>query len=153
MTKTASPPSEPKVLERHVRELDACFNAFRYALSKGMKPPPAEVELSPQGGKALMILAEKSPLTMSDLAEAVDAPLSTVTRIVERLIDKGMAMRSRIEEDRRVVRVEISGAGRKLVQHFMEQRYEMARRMLAALTPGEREIFIELMTKITRPRP
>ena len=117
-----------------------------------MAPPPTEVELSPQDGRALVSLADRGPLTMTDFSEMLGVPLSTATRMVERLIDKGLAMRSRIEDDRRVVRVELSVEGRKLNQHFLEQRYEMGRRMLSALTPGEREIFIELMTKITRPR-
>jgi DNA-binding MarR family transcriptional regulator len=71
--------------------------------------------------------------------------------MVERLADKGLATRSRIEDDRRVVRVELSEEGKKLHQKFLEQRREIVRFMLSSLTHGEREIFIELYTKITRP--
>ena len=153
MTEPATPAiTTTPVPERQLRELDACFDAFRRAMMGRMAPPPTEVELSPQDGRALVSLADRGPLTMTDFSELLGVPLSTATRMVERLIDKGLAMRSRIEDDRRVVRVELSVEGRKLNQHFLEQRYEMGRRMLSALTPGEREIFIELMTKITRPR-
>jgi DNA-binding MarR family transcriptional regulator len=151
-TAVREPASSP-VLERQVRELDACFDAFRRAMMGRMAPPPSEVELSPQSGHALMVLADRGQLTMTDFSEALGVSLSTATRTVERLIEKGLAVRSRIEDDRRVVRVELSEQGRKLTRHFLDQRYEMGRRMLAPLTHGEREIFIELMAKITRPHP
>jgi len=99
-----------------------------------------------------MNLADRGPLTMTDLSETLGVPLSTATRMVERLIDKGLAIRSRIEDDRRVVRVDLSAEGNRLQQTFLEQRRAAGRVMLAPLTHGEREIFIELMTKITRPR-
>lgn len=154
MQKTAArKPVAPPVFERQVRQLDACFDAFRRTMMGRMAPPPSEVELSPQSGYALMVLADRGRLTMSDFAEALGVSLSTATRTVERLIEKGLAIRSRIEDDRRVVRVELSEQGRKLTRHFLDQRYEMGRRMLAPLTHAEREMFIELMRKITGPRP
>jgi DNA-binding MarR family transcriptional regulator len=73
--------------------------------------------------------------------------------MVERLIEKNLAIRSRIEDDRRVVCVELSDEGKRLNQIFLEQRRAAARNMLSPLTHGEREIFLELMTKITRPHP
>ena len=153
MSEPATSTETSPVLERQVRELDACFDAFRRAMMGRMTPPPTEVELSPQDGRALVTLADRGALTMTDFSEALGVPLSTATRMVERLIDKGLAVRSRIEDDRRVVRVELSEQGKTLNQHFLEQRTAMGRRMLSPLTHGEREIFIELMTKITRPRP
>ena len=155
MTNQTTPGSETTpVLERQVRDLDACFDAFRRAMmGRQMPMPPSDVELSPQSGRALITLADRGPIAMTDFSEALGVPLSTATRMVERLIEKGLAVRSRIEDDRRVVRVELSEEGKKLNQHFLEQRTQMGRQMLAPLTHGEREIFIELMTKITRPRP
>jgi len=153
MTQPKRPESETSPeLERQMRELDACFDAFRKMTMRGMAPPPTDIELSPQNGRALLTLADHGPLTMTDFSDRLGVPLSTATRMVERLIEKGLAVRSRIEDDRRVVRVELSEDGRKLNQSFAEHRRAMGRRMLSALTHGEREIFIELMTKMTRPQ-
>ncbi len=118
-----------------------------------MAPPPTDVELSPQDGRALMTLARHGGVTMTDFSEMLGVPVSTATRMVERLIDKGLAVRSRIEDDRRVVRVDLSEEGKKLDQIFAAKRREMGRTMLAPLSHGEREMFLELMNKITRPRP
>lgn len=143
----------PPVLERQLRDLDACFEAFNRVIMRSMAPPATDVELSPQDGRALVTLSGRGPLTMTDFSELLHVPLSTATRVVERLIEKGLAIRSRIEDDRRVVRVELSEEGKKLNRVFLEQRRAIGRNMLSPLTNGEREIFIELMTKITRPRP
>ena len=142
--------SKEGALERQARELDACFDAFRRVMMRSSAPAPSDIELSAQDWRALPTLAYRGRMTMTDLAEALGVPLSTATRLVERLIHKGLVSRSRIEDDRRVVRVELSGDGQKLLQVFMAKRLEMSRSMLSPLTQGEREIFIELMRKITR---
>ncbi|MEO5924993.1 MAG: MarR family winged helix-turn-helix transcriptional regulator [Bryobacteraceae bacterium] len=147
------PNLENPVLEHQLQALDSCFDAIRKIMMRNMAPPQSDVELSPQDGRALMTLADRGRVTMTDFSELLGVPLSTATRQVERLIDKGLAIRSRIEDDRRVVRVELSDEGRRLQQVWLTQRLSMSRTMLEPLTHGEREIFIELMTKITRPRP
>ena len=140
-------------LERQLRELDACFDRFQRLMMRSMAPPATEIELSPQDGRALVTLSGRGPLTMTDFSEQLGVPLSTATRMVERLIEKGLAIRSRIEDDRRVVRVDLSEEGKKLNQKFLEHRRAISKAMLAPLTHGEREIFIELMSKITQPGP
>jgi DNA-binding MarR family transcriptional regulator len=138
-------------LERQLRELDECFDRFQRVMMSRLAPPPTEVELSPQDGRAMMTLSGHGPITMTDFSEMLGVPLSTATRMVERLIEKGLAVRSRIEDDRRVVRVDLSEEGKKLHEKFAEHRRAIGSAMLSPLTHGEREIFIELMSKITRP--
>jgi len=150
-------PDRPEIetsrdLERQLRELDSCFDGFQRVMMRNMAPPATEVELSPQDGRALVALSGRGPIAMTDFSEVLGVPLSTATRMVERLIEKGLAIRSRIEGDRRVVRVELSDEGKSLNEKFAEHRRAMGRVMLSPLTHGEREIFIELMTKITQPR-
>jgi DNA-binding MarR family transcriptional regulator len=139
-------------LERQLRELDACFGRFQRMMMSRLAPPVTDVELSPQDGRALVTLSGRGPITMTDFSELLGVPLSTATRMVERLIEKGLAIRSRIEDDRRVVRVDLSEEGKKLDQKFAEHRRAIGNAMLSPLTHGEREIFIELMSKMTRPQ-
>ena len=138
-------------LERQTRELDACFDRFQRVMMSRTAPPVTDIELSPQDGRALVTLSGRGPITMTDFSELLGVPLSTATRMVERLIEKGLATRSRIEDDRRVVRVDLSEEGKKLHEKFAEHRRAICKMMLSPLTNGEREMFIELMSKITRP--
>lgn len=86
---------------------------------------------------------------MSDLAERLDLPLSTATNRVERLVRNGILRRERSELDRRIVEISLSDHGRELVTAGDEIRLSMGRAMLAALSPGEREILLELMQKMS----
>ena len=56
-----------------------------------------------------------------------------------------------LESPRRVVRVDLSEEGKKLNRKFLEHRRKISKAMLSPLTHGEREIFIELMSKIASP--
>jgi DNA-binding MarR family transcriptional regulator len=116
----------------------------------------ASLELSREEMRALIILdpggldSDKHSIMMSNLAESLGVPLSTATHTVDRLVAKGLVQRNRSEEDRRVVQVEMSAYGRKLQEEFREKRKLMACSWLEPLSSGEREVFLELMSKITR---
>ncbi len=117
----------------------------------------AALEISREEIRALLILdsgehatGERLRMMMSSLAESLGVPLSTATHTVDRLVAKGLVLRNRSEEDRRVVQVEMSDYGRKLQEEFRDKRKLMACSWLEPLSSGEREIFLELMSKITR---
>jgi len=86
---------------------------------------------------------------MSDLAAALGVPLSTATHTVDRLVEKGLVVRNRSEQDRRVVQVEMSDPGKALQASLRSKHQAMARSWLAPLSPGERETFLDLMAKIS----
>jgi DNA-binding MarR family transcriptional regulator len=89
---------------------------------------------------------------MSDLARILNMALSTATNTIDKLVGKGLVERSRGDEDRRVVQVGLSDRGTQLYESFLECQLAMGRTMLEALSHGEREIFLELMAKMTGPQ-
>ncbi len=137
-------------LERQARDLVTCMEAMRRRMSQRMPWKGVPAGLSVQDIKAFAVLADQGAVTMSDYAKAMGTPLSTATHAVERLVAKGIAVRFRVESDRRIVQVDLSEKGRKMRHTFDQARLDMGRAMLSPLTKGEREIFLELMTKIAR---
>ncbi|MBV9265473.1 MAG: MarR family transcriptional regulator, partial [Acidobacteriaceae bacterium] len=129
-----------------VSNLDTLFHRLLFPRA----PVEPEVELSRRDVRSLWTLAHRGALNMSDFAEALDLPVSTATHIVDRLVKKSLVIRRRSESDRRVVEVELSQAGNRLERTHLAYRLAMARDMLKPLTPGEREIFLELMEKMSR---
>ena len=120
------------------------------------QPPRAtqpEVELSHAEFRLVAVLGHKSSAIMSDLAGMLNVPLSTATHTVDKLVAKGLVERGRADRDRRIVLVELSEKGRQLHQSCLECQLAMGRTMLEALSPGEREIFLELMVKMTQQAP
>jgi DNA-binding MarR family transcriptional regulator len=126
--------------------LDALFQ--RLVLPRQPAAGP-DLECSREEIRAMILLASRGRTIMSDFAEALGVPLSTATHTIDRLVYKGLAVRSRSEEDRRVVQVEMSEHGKKLQAAFRIKRQAVARSWLAPLCPGERAAFLELMAKIT----
>jgi DNA-binding MarR family transcriptional regulator len=125
--------------------LDALFR--RLMLTR----QPAEeqsLELSREEIRALILLRSSGRSIMSDFAGALGIPLSTATHTIDRLVQKGLVMRVRSDEDRRIVQVEMSEPGKKLHTALRAKHQAMALSWLEPLSPNERETFLSLMAKI-----
>jgi DNA-binding MarR family transcriptional regulator len=59
--------------------------------------------------------APGAPLPMHEVAERLDVSAALTSRMVKRLVDRGLVQRTRGEADRRVTRIVISPAGRGLL--------------------------------------
>src|SRR5512135_3760582 len=57
---------------------------------------------------------QPEPITMGDLSRILGVPFSTATRMVDWLVDNGYVQRLADPDDRRVVRVELTEAGKEL---------------------------------------
>lgn len=93
------------------------------------------------------------PRRMSDLAECAQISQTSLTGIVDRLVERGLVERIRSDEDRRVVEVALTEDGRaeKLASHA-----NMLRRIddvLSPLSSEERREFARLVSRITHGRP
>jgi DNA-binding MarR family transcriptional regulator len=90
----------------------------------------------------------EGPITMGELSRDLNVPLSTATRTMDWLVENGYAQRLPDPQDRRIVRVGLTDAGREVyatVNQFFMERIEQ---ILGQLTPGERETFISLFCKV-----
>ncbi|MBI4494985.1 MAG: MarR family transcriptional regulator [Chloroflexi bacterium] len=96
----------------------------------------------------VVLARQQEPLTMGQLSEALAVPLSTATRMVDWLVESSYVERLADPEDRRIVRVALTEAGRELYQAihaFMQQRLEQ---LLRQFTAEEREQLIVLLRKL-----
>ncbi len=90
----------------------------------------------------------QEPMTMGEVGQALDVPLSTATRIVDLLVENGYVQRVPDPDDRRVVRVTLTDTGLEMyrtIEGFIRKRVE---RLLQVLTPEEQETLIGLMRKL-----
>src|SRR4051812_32150432 len=85
----------------------------------------------------LYMLVSRGRLPMSRLAEQLDVSLPNVRGIVERRVERGFVERTRPEDDRRVVEVGITAAGREVIDEIDTiKRQEMAN-IIRRLTPDQ----------------
>jgi DNA-binding MarR family transcriptional regulator len=89
--------------------------------------------------RALVVLAARGPQGTAELAAALAVTPSTVTRLCDRLVRKGLVRRHRQAGDRRSVRIALTGAGRHLVAEVSRRRRAELARLLGALPPDQHE--------------
>jgi DNA-binding MarR family transcriptional regulator len=69
---------------------------------------------------AIKVIAESAPIKVSELARRMYLHPATVVGILDRLEGRGMVSRTRSKEDRRVVEVDLTDAGKSLVTQAPE---------------------------------
>jgi DNA-binding MarR family transcriptional regulator len=100
----------------------------------------APEDITPSQLSALSVMARDGRLTLRQLAVAERVQPPTITRIVDRLEQKGLAIRIPSEEDRRVAFVEPTAAGRTLVETIRRDRDAYLARRLRTFSAEEREL-------------
>lgn len=113
------------------------------------KNPSCCDSLSTQEIRVLRTIGREKCCIMSGLAGAIRLSLSSVTGLIDRLVEKKLVCRDRSNDDRRVVQVELTDEGRELHQAASEGRLEFARDLLKTLSAEEQESLVSLLGKIS----
>ncbi len=90
----------------------------------------AQFGITAAQGVALLAFPEESAIGMNELSQSMGLANSTMTRMVDTLVAKGLVHRRQGEEDRRVVRVALSAQGRELQRTLEAARREMVQQIL-----------------------
>ncbi|MHB8718584.1 MAG: MarR family winged helix-turn-helix transcriptional regulator [Candidatus Dormibacteria bacterium] len=103
---------------------------------------------SPAQLHVLGVLAETGPVTVSSLASQLGISAPSASAIVDRMVDTGLVERERSDEDRRVVTVAISPAGRSVIEQVIGGRREMLVRVLGQLSEDELSDTIRILARL-----
>jgi DNA-binding MarR family transcriptional regulator len=134
---------------RHVAAFIAHVDVLADRLRVRRRPQDAGVhECSPRELRALNELGRRGSMTMSDIAEVLDVPLSTATRTVERLVAKGLVDRKQSARDRRVVEVRFSRRGKRINQFVIDSRNAAAHALLDPLAAGDRDWLVTQLARL-----
>ena len=89
-------------------------------------------------GSALGTLYSSDGLTIGELARAERVKPSTMTVAVDRLQRDGYVRRANDSRDKRLVRVEITEAGRQMVEHGRSDKAAFLERRMQEFGPSDR---------------
>ena len=108
--------------------------------------------ITPQQFNIFRILRGSAPRPISTLQirERMLDRMSDTSRIVDRLVLKGLASKKTCASDKRLVDISITDAGLKLLQRLDAKNAEMDA-ILGALTPEEISTLNKLLDKIRKP--
>jgi DNA-binding MarR family transcriptional regulator len=140
-----------KTTKSMARELSAHFHVIREKLHGIDKHNAATAQvINFQEAHLLMSIGTKGPLTMSEISRTLQLTLSSVTAVVDKLEQKKFVRRVRDAVDRRLVRVELTTAGRKFYNLVESAHLTLTDSMLKILDPAEQEVFLALFRKISQ---
>lgn len=107
-------------------------------------------EATPSMTSALTAVVALGEPTLGELAAAERVTAPTATKIVARLEDAGLVAREQDAEDRRVVRVRLTAAGRRFVERTRARAGAYMARRLQTLSEEERAVLAEAVPVLER---
>lgn len=96
----------------------------------------------------LLCVLAAGPRRMAELARCFGVEKAALTGLVDRAERRGLAKRSPVPDDRRALRVTLTDAGRRAAAAFHTDMTQELTRLLAPLSPADRENFRSAMGMI-----
>ena len=129
------------------RRILAAYNE----ISKSINPAQLlKVSLTSSQIKVLSTFSDQGVFTMTELSRANGVSVSTMTGMVDRLIQGGLLERQRDGADRRIVLVGLSAAGKKMLDHLIKVRRRELEKFLVNLTRYEVREFRDSIETVAR---
>jgi DNA-binding MarR family transcriptional regulator len=110
--------------------------------------PPGDISLTTAA--TLARLTNDGPMRLTELAAAEHVTQPAMTQLVSRLERDDLAERRGHPDDRRLVMVHVTDAGRRLIAGRRSARAEQLTALLAQLTPDERTAIAAALPAIDR---
>jgi len=119
---------------------------FTRAISEALKP----ADISPTQYNVLRILrgAGKKGWTCSEIGERMVTRDPDITRLLDRLVGRGLVERDRSNEDRRVVNVRITKKGNKMLSDIEPMLKHLDERLVGRLSEERLKLLIELLEEV-----
>ena len=132
-------------------DIDELINLFAHN-SKKLFFPEEWINLDLKFSKSeiftLLLLDKSSEITMTELADNINAPMSTATGIADRLVKNNYIERARNKEDRRTVILKITKKGNQFVKDMKDIISKYANVIINDLTEEEKEFSFKIIFKI-----
>ena len=109
-----------------------------------------DVDASPTQVAALSTIEQRGPLTLGELAAHERVRPPTVTAAVGRLEERGLVLRRPDPDDGRVVRVEVTPAGRRLLARARSRKTAFLTKRLAALDEHDLQVLQDALVVLDR---
>ncbi len=148
MTETASPNAG---VDQDAEKLQEQVIAF--IRSFGLLRPdttPCGQPLSVSEAHALRDLSRLDGCSQTDLGNVLHLEKSTVSRLVNQLKTRGWVECDRDPDDRRVVRVRLTGQGRRVAGQVAASRSAYFARIVEGIPPAERETVITAFETVVK---
>lgn len=90
------------------------------------------------------------PRTMSEVAQDLKITVGTLTTAINRLVKKGYVERNRIEDDRRIVQIQLTKKGKLAYRIHEKFHTDMIKAMLDGLETEEEDILVKSLSQLSK---
>jgi len=90
------------------------------------------------------------PATVSEVAEQLGVSLSAITSMADRMVKMGYLIRTRSESDRRLVMLELTENGRKVLEESTRKRRKIVYNLLGRLPEDDLVALYDIYSKLLR---
>jgi DNA-binding MarR family transcriptional regulator len=115
----------------------AGYEALMQRLADNHAPEFLEIAITMPQAKLLYLLGAAGELHMSELVTRLGVSLSTISGLVDRVVDSGLATRREDPVDRRQALVGLTPAGSQFIDRFRELNARQMRELLERLDDAE----------------
>jgi len=135
-------------LKKFVKEISILMPRLHteFVKRQGFGVTSGQVTL-PQMG-ILMLLRGEGPCRMSEIAKALSVTTPAATGIISRMVRAGFIKRIAGVKDRRVIRVELTKKGKRVIDEIVMKKEKMMTEAFSTFSANEREQYLKLFRKI-----
>ena len=130
------------------KDLGQCVTGLVNAVAKGMAQQLAPFSIIPVEYTILSVCYAGQADTVTGLARVVPVDAGRISRLVNRLSERGLIHRRRLRTDRRTVRLRLTDEGRMLVPQLARRVQEHNAMLLAGIGDAELQAYFETTGKI-----
>lgn len=105
-------------------------------------------ELTPSQFYAMLALEQHEEIPLSEISERIHRSPGNMTLVIDNLEKDGWVERVRSQEDRRVILVHLTQAGKQKIETARGEHRQAVEKLMEKLTPGEVTQLYELMMKL-----
>ena len=133
-----------------IEDVIAGYEALMRSLADSHAPEFLEIDVTMPQAKLLYLLGASGDLHMSELVTRLGVSLSTVSGLVDRVVDHELATRREDPADRRQVVVGLTTAGAAFIDRFRELNAGQMRDLLALLDDPELDTVRHALNALAR---
>jgi DNA-binding MarR family transcriptional regulator len=98
----------------------------------------------------IVFVGERQHVKMSDIADNIAAPMSTLTNVVDKLVEKKLLNRDHSIDDRRVINVSLATDGKAAYKSLLGQKKKVAERALSNLSEKDQALMIKYLGELAQ---
>lgn len=129
-------------VEHVIKQIEDISSAiYRFVTPEMVTRDLINMDLTMLQLKTGLLLYNRGPMRMSDIAATLGASTATATGVVDRMVEREYIIRQHDPSDRRVVICQLTDTGKRLVSSMWQMQQDRRRELLSQLSEEHLKIF------------